>query len=44
MVYILLLYDIASGTEITPCNKIFKPLVVYSFSGNVMTSITTLCT
>ena len=24
-----------------PCNKIDKPLVVYRFSGNVMTSIAT---
>ena len=37
-------YDVASGSEITPCNKIDKPLEVYRFSGNVMTSITTLCT
>ena len=37
-------YDVASGSEITPCNKICKPLVVYRFSGNVMTSITTLHT
>ena len=37
-------YDVASGSEITPCNKICKPLVVYQFSGNVMTSITTLRT
>ena len=36
--------DVASGSEITPCNKIGKPLVVYRFSGNVVTSITTLCT
>ena len=35
---------IASGSEITPCNKICKPLVVYRFTGNVMTSITTLRT
>ena len=34
-------YDVVSGSEITPCNKIDKPLVVYIFSGNVMTSITT---
>ena len=27
-----------------PCNKIDKPLVVYRFAGNVMTSITTLRT
>ena len=37
-------YDVASGSEITPCNKICKTLVVYRFSGNVMTSITTLRT
>ena len=35
-------HDVASGSEITPCNKICKPLVVYRFSGNVMTSIATL--
>ena len=40
-VEISLSYDVASGSEITPCNKICKPLVVYQFSGNVMTSITT---
>ena len=37
-------YDVLSGSEITPCNKIDKPLVVFGFSGNVMTSITTLGT
>ena len=37
-------YDVASGSELTLCNKICKPLVVYRFSGNVMTSITTLRT
>ena len=37
-------YDVESGSEITPCNKIDKPLVVYRFTGNVMTSITTLRT
>ena len=37
-------YDVASGSEITPCNKICKPLVVYRISGNVMTSITMLRT
>ena len=37
-------YDVASGSEITPCNTIDKPLVVYRFSGNFMTSITTLLT
>ena len=41
---ILLSYDVASGSEITPCNKIDKPLVVCRFTGNVMTSITTLRT
>ena len=36
-------YDmIASGSEITPCNKIDKPLVNYMFLVNIMTSITTL--
>ena len=34
-------HDVVSESEITPCNKICKPLVVYRFSGNVMTSITT---
>ena len=33
-----------SGSEITPCNKIDKPLVVYRFTGNVMMFITTLRT
>ena len=37
-------YDVTSWSEITPCNKICKPLVVYRFSGNVMTAITTLRT
>ena len=37
-------YEVASGSEITLCNKIDKPLVVYRFTGNVMTSITTLRT
>ena len=37
-------YDVASRSEITPCNKIDKPLVVYIFLGNVMPSITTLRT
>ena len=40
----ILSYDVASGSEIMPCNKIDKPLVVYRFSGNVMTSITMLST
>ena len=42
--YRYLSYDVASGSEITPCNKICKPLVVYRFTGNVITSITTLRT
>ena len=37
-------YDVASGSKIMLCNKIDKPLVVYRFSGNVMTSVKTLCT
>ena len=35
-------YEVASGSEIMPCNKIDKPLVVYRSSGNVMMSITML--
>ena len=35
-------YDVASGSEITPWNKIDNLLLVYKFTGNVMTSITTL--
>ena len=27
----MLSYDVASGSEITSCNKIDKPLVVYNF-------------
>ena len=42
--YYSLSYDVAPGTEITPCNKIDKPLVVYRFLGNVMTFITTFST
>ena len=41
---VFLSYDVASESEITPCIKIDKPLVVYRFTGNVMTSITTVCT
>ena len=37
-------YEVASGSEILPCNKIDKPLVVNRFTENVMTSITTLRT
>ena len=39
---ILLSHDVASESDITPCNKFDKPLVVYRVSGNVMTSIITL--
>ena len=31
-------YDVTSGSEITSCNKIDKPLVVYRFTEKVMTS------
>ena len=41
---IYLSHDVVSESEITPCNKICKSLVVYRFTGNVMTSITTLRT
>ena len=41
---IFLSYDVESESEITPCNEIDKPLVVYRFTGNVLTSITTLRT
>ena len=37
-------YDVAAESEITPCNKIDKPLVGYRYMGNVMTSITMLRT
>ena len=40
----LLSYDVSSGSEITPCNKIDKPLVVYRFSGNVMTNVVHIMT
>ena len=36
--------DVASGSKVTSYNKIDKPLVVYRFSGNFMTSITTMRT
>ena len=29
-------YDVASGSDIRPCNKIDKSLVVYQFTGNDM--------
>ena len=41
---LFLSYDVASGSEITPCNKIDKPLVIYIFLRNLMTPITTLRT
>ena len=40
--YSSLQHDIASGSDITPCNKIDKPLVVYRFSVNLMMAIITL--
>ena len=40
----VLSHDVASGSDVTLCNKIDKPLVVYRFTGNDMTSITTLRT
>ena len=42
VVYMQLSYVVVSGSEITPYNKICKPLVVYRFTRNVITSITTL--
>ena len=33
MAQLCLSYDVASGSEITPCNEIDKPLVVYRFTG-----------
>ena len=42
--YLYLSYDVASESEITPCNKIDNPLVVYRLYENVMTSITRLRT
>ena len=44
LVILYLSYAVASGSEITPCNKICKPLVVYRLTGNVITFITTLRT
>ena len=37
-------HEVMAGSEITPCMNIEKPLVVYIFLGNVMTSKTTLRT
>ena len=34
--FIYLSYDVASGSVITTCIKICKPLVVFRFSGNVI--------
>ena len=34
IIKLALSYDLASWSEITPCNKIDKPLVVYRFTGN----------
>ena len=35
-------HDFGSGSDITLCNNIDKPLVVYRYSGNVMMSVITL--
>ena len=40
--YLHLSHDVASGSEITPCNKIDKPLVVSRLVRTVMTPIITL--
>ena len=37
--YIMLSHDVASGSDITLCNKFDKPLEDNRFTGNVMTSI-----
>ena len=42
VLYDILPHNVASESEITPCNTIDKPIVVYRFSGNAMTSIITL--
>ena len=42
--YFYLSFDVTSTREITPCNKIDEPIVVYRFVGNVMMSIAMLCT
>ena len=42
MQLLLLVHDVASGCEITPCTEIEKPLVVYKFPENVMKSIKAL--
>ena len=38
----ILSHDVTSGSVITPCNKIYKQLVVYRLVRNVMTTIITL--
>ena len=40
---LILSHGVSSGSDITLCNKIDKPQVVYRFSGNVMMFIITLC-
>ena len=40
----MLSYDVVPESEITRCNKIDKPLVVYKFTGKVMAYITMLHT
>ena len=42
VLYYILPHNVASESEITPCNTMDKPLVVYRFSGDAMTSIITL--
>ena len=41
-IYFALSHDVASGSDITLCNNIDKPLVVYRFLGNVIASVITL--
>ena len=41
---VYLSYDVASGSELTPCNKIDKPLVVYKCSRYVMYIVIALLT
>ena len=42
MFKLILSHEVASGSDITLCNKFDKPLVDYRFTGNVMASILTL--
>ena len=37
-------YENASRSEITPCNKIDKPLVVYRFAGNIHNNVAYIMT